>query len=105
MHNAKQKESKIANNVFAIDSKEEIKVGIGRLFPSKKVIKEREAIVSVNNLQVLDLKVGDDIVVFYDLKIMMNMFQSMSGSILPKFFTKGATKDELLDDDKRLEIA
>ena len=35
------KETKIAANYLAIDSKQELKVGIGRLFDSKKTIGEK----------------------------------------------------------------
>ena len=95
LHRADRQEPKLAINVFAIDSKEEIKVGIGRLFKSKKVIGERQAIVSDKNLKALDAQVGDNMTVFYDMQLMLNMFSSMTGQIVPSFFTKGATKEEL----------
>ena len=41
LHRIDQPEPKIAATVFSIDSAEEIKVGIGRLFDSKKTIGER----------------------------------------------------------------
>jgi len=46
LHKPEQPDNKLAVNVFAIDSKAEIKIGVGRLFESKKVIGERQAVVS-----------------------------------------------------------
>lgn len=93
LHSANKVEPKLAITVFAIDSKAEIKIGIGRLFKSKKVIGERQTIVSERNRKALGVEVGDDVTVFYDLAQMLNMYQSMTGQIIPSFFTKGATKE------------
>ena len=41
-----------------INSAEEIRLGVGRLFGPKKVIGEREVIVSSHNLKMLDAEVG-----------------------------------------------
>lgn len=51
--------------------------------------------MSDKNLKALDAQVGDNMTVFYDMQLMLNMFSSMTGQIVPSFFTKGATKEEL----------
>ena len=46
LHNVGQLERQITVNIFAIDSRKELEIGIGRLLKSKKVIGERQAMVS-----------------------------------------------------------
>ena len=46
MYSNDQAVNKIATTVFAIDSAQENRLGVGRLFDSEKVIGERETIVS-----------------------------------------------------------
>ena len=91
MHKVDQPETKIAATVFSIDSAEEIKVGIGRLFDSKKKIGEREAIVAKRNLDALGVVVGEPLTLHYDFKLILNMFQTLTGQILPTFLTRQTT--------------
>ena len=91
--------------MFAIDSKEEIKVGIGRLFNSKKVIGERQAIVSERSLNALQVNIGQKVTIYYDFKLLLNMFQTMTGQMVPNMLSKGASQEELLDDSTRHVIA
>ena len=53
--------------------------------------------MSDKNLKVLEAQVGDNLTVFFDLKLMLNMFSSITGKIVPSFFMKGASKEELQD--------
>ena len=98
-------ETKVAATVFAIDSAAEIKIGIGRTFDSKKKIEERQTIVSKRNLEALKVKVGDDMTLHYDLKLILNMIQSFTGEVFPKVLTKQTTIEQLQDDTTRLELA
>ena len=59
--------------VYAVDSSEELKLGVGRLFKPKSKIGEREAIVSSHNLKVLSAAVGDTITMHYDFMLILNM--------------------------------
>ena len=65
-------EVKIASPIFIIDSAEELKIGVGRLFKPKKTIGEREAIVSSYNMNLLETAVGEHVTIFYDIKLMLN---------------------------------
>ena len=49
-------------------------MGVGRIFESKKVIGERQAIVSKRNLESLGgAKIGDQLTLHYDLKLLLSM--------------------------------
>ena len=50
------------------------------------------------------MDVGQDLVLHYDIKQVLNMFQSMTGEILPSILTKGATQAELQDEAARALI-
>ena len=65
--------SKISTPVYTVDSAEELKLGVGRLFEQKNIIGEREAIVSAHNLKVLQAEVGDTIPMHYDFMLILNM--------------------------------
>ena len=66
-------QTQISTTVFAIDSKEELKMGAGRLFETKTIIGEREAIVSAHNLKSLNTRVGENVTLFYDIRLILNM--------------------------------
>ena len=68
-------QASISTPVFAIDSAEEMKLGIGRLFEPKEKIRAREAIVSHHNMKVLQASVGDNVTFYYDIKLILNMIQ------------------------------
>ena len=93
LHKVDQPEPKIAATVFSIDSTEELRVGIGRLFDSKKTIGEQQAIVSRSNLESLGAKVGEPLSIHYDLKLFLSMFQTLTGEILPKILTRPISKE------------
>lgn len=95
----------ISSSVFAIDSREELKLGIGRLFEPKKVIGERETIISQYNLEILRTQVGEQITLHYDIKLILNMIQRLSGEIFPSFLTKETSLAELQNEARRKEIA
>ena len=57
----------MAATIFSIDSAEEIKIGIGRMFDSKKIIGERQAIVSSDILDSLQASTGDKLTMHYDI--------------------------------------
>ena len=48
-----QSKVQISTPVYAVDSSEELKLGLGRLFKPKSKIGEREVIVSAHNLELL----------------------------------------------------
>ena len=100
-----QPESKVAATIFSIDSAQELKVGIGRLFDSKKKIGERQAIVASRNLEALHSSVGEDLTIHYDVKLILNMFQALTGEILPRILTKSTTREQLEDPETRSELA
>lgn len=68
------KETTVATTLFSIDSAEETKIGVGRLFESKKKIGEREAIVSKFSLDSIEAAVGDTVSMHYDVQLLMNLF-------------------------------
>ena len=72
-------DKKIASTVFSVDSAHEIRLGVGRLFDSKKVIGERQVIVSERNLEALDAVVGEPLIIHYDIKLILSMIQTFSG--------------------------
>lgn len=104
VHKVDQPESKLAATVFSVDTAEEIRVGIGRLFDSKKVLGERQAVVSQQNLDALGVQVGERLTLHYDLKLILNMFQSLTGEILPTFLTRETEQEQLKDPESRKEI-
>ena len=67
------------STISVIDSSNEIKLGLGKNFDSVKMISERQAILSVENLKAMKLKVGDTFNLHYDVAQMIKLFQSMSG--------------------------
>ena len=87
--------AEISTTVYAIDSSEELKLGVGRLFQPKTPLREREAIISTHNLNALGANVGDNVTLYYDIKLILNMVQRLSGEILPTFLTKETTQAEL----------
>jgi len=98
-------EPKVAATVFAVDSALEIKIGIGRHFDSKKKIGERETIVSNRNLEALQVKVGEDLTLHYDIKLILSMIQAFTGEVFPRFLTKETTLEQLQDDTTRSALA
>ena len=76
---------------FAVDQAYELKSGIGRLFDSKKLLGRRETFISKENARQLQLDIGQDVVMRYDIALLLNTIQIMSGEILPSIFVKGAT--------------
>ena len=82
-----------------------MKIGVGRLFEPKTRLGEREAIVSTNNLKVLKASVGDNVTLYYDIKLILNMIQNLSGQILPTFLTKETKEAELQNEERRNELA
>ena len=91
--------------IFAVDSIQETKLGIGRSFSSKKPIGMREMIISKHMAEHLKILVGEAITLQYDLKLILNMAQRLSGKILPSFLTKELTNQELQDPERRSELA
>lgn len=83
------------STIFAIDSALENKLGIGRTFAPKQRIGEREMIVSKNLAEHLKVLVGESLTLQYDIRLILNMAQRLSGTILPTFLTKEVTDDEL----------
>ena len=79
LHKVGMPETKIASTVFSVDSAHEIRLGVGRLFDSKKVIGERQVIVSERNLEALDAVVGEPLIIHYDIKLILSMIQTFSG--------------------------
>lgn len=81
--------------VFAIDSAEELKIGMGRLFEPTTKISEREIIVSDHILESLELTAGQNLTFHYDIKMLLNTMQTLTGKIFPSFLTKETTLAEL----------
>ena len=93
------------STIFAVDSVQETKLGIGRTFASKKPIGMREMIVSSYMAEHLKVLVGDSLTLQYDFRLILNMAQRLSDEILPSLLTKELSQDELQDADRRLELA
>ena len=91
--------------VFAVDSIEENRLGIGRTFSPNKRIGKREIIVSSHLLKQLDVAVGEKLTLMYDIKLILSMAQRLSGEILPSILTKKLSMDELIDDERRSVLA
>lgn len=81
--------------ILAVDSIQETRLGIGRNFVSRKPIGERQMILSSQMAQHLKLLVGESLTLQYDLKLILNMAQRLSGEILPSFLTKSLSQNEL----------
>lgn len=97
-------DQKIAATAFSVDSVEEIKVGIGRLFESKQTIGERQAVVSHRNLESLGAKVGEPLIMHYDIKLILSMFQTLSGQTLPTLLVRSVSQETLLNEESRAKI-
>ena len=65
----------------------------------------REMIISKHMAEHLKILVGEAITLQYDLKLILNMAQRLSGKILPSFLTKELTNQELQDPERRSELA
>lgn len=74
---------------------EEQRLGIGRLFEPKGVIGPREAFVSKQSLRALHTSVGESMTLKYDIKLILNMLQQLTGQMFPAFLTKETTLAEL----------
>ena len=72
-------ENRVLSTVSVIDSANEVKLGLGKGFDSTKRIRERQAILSTENLKAMRLAVGDTFNLHYDVGQMIKLFQSMSG--------------------------
>lgn len=62
----------IQTTVFAIDSAEELKIGMGSLFEPKKKIKAREIIISEHIMTSLGMTAGQNVTLHYDIKLLLN---------------------------------
>ena len=89
--NSESIELETSAKTFAVDQAYELKSGIGRLFDSKKLLGRRETFISKENARQLQLDIGQDVVMRYDVALLLNTIQIMSGEILPSIFVKGAT--------------
>jgi len=49
--------------------------------------------------------VGDQVTLFYDVKLILNMIQGLSGQILPTLLTRETSLSELQDEARRSELA
>ena len=48
---------------------------------------------------------GDQVTLFYDVKLILNMIQGLSGQILPTLLTRETSLSELQDEARRSELA
>ena len=60
-------ENRVLSTISVVNSVEEIKIGLGRKFDSKKMIKEREAVLSKENLKAMKLQVGNRFDLHYNI--------------------------------------
>ena len=74
-----------------MDQAYELKAGIGSLFDSKKKLGMRETFLSAESAELLGLGVGDEVVMRYDVPLLLNTIQMLGDQILPSILVKGVT--------------
>ena len=90
--------SEIPVKTFSVDQTYELKTGYGRLFESKKKLGPRETFVAKQSADELSLAVGDNVILEYDIALLLNTIQIISGEVLPTILVKGATIEQLEDE-------
>lgn len=89
--------TKVLSAITVIDSVQENKIGLGTQLDFKGEIGEREAVVSKEQLTMLGLKVGDSVVISYDLALLVTMYMQSTQQVLPSFMTSASSEDGTLN--------